>query len=88
MNGPSAQQPLAPGDGYTFYREVTDYGADNTGNKDATEAINAAIQDGDRCGMECGNSFSQGAIIYFPVSHSDLFSIPYFKSLRLISWTL
>ncbi|KAL6885716.1 pectate lyase superfamily domain-containing protein [Trichoderma evansii] len=60
------KQPVAPTNGYKFYRDVTDYGADNTGQKDATEAINAAIQDGDRCGMECGNSFSQGAMIYFP----------------------
>lgn len=45
-----------------------EYGADNTGEKDATEAINAAIEDGDRCGLECGNTFAKGAIIYFPVS--------------------
>ncbi|XXG95201.1 hypothetical protein Hte_001461 [Hypoxylon texense] len=62
---PKGQQPLA-GSGYKFYRNVRDYDADNSGNDDATEAINAAIQDGNRCGLECGNTFSQGAIIYFP----------------------
>ncbi|EER40925.1 exo-beta-1,3-glucanase [Histoplasma capsulatum H143] len=58
-------QPLAGAD-YKFYRDVVEYGADNTGEKDATEAINAAIEDGDRCGLECGNTFAKGAIIYFP----------------------
>ncbi|RWA03907.1 hypothetical protein EKO27_g11198 [Xylaria grammica] len=58
-------QPLAGSD-YKFYRNVLDYKADNSGNNDATEAINAAVQDGNRCGKECGNSFTQGAIIYFP----------------------
>jgi hypothetical protein len=76
MNDTSVQQPVAPAKGYKFYRDVTDYGADNTGKTDATEAINAAIQDGDRCGMECGNSFSQGAIVYFPVSRPSPFNMP------------
>ncbi|OAX83696.1 hypothetical protein ACJ72_01943 [Emergomyces africanus] len=58
-------QPLAGAD-YKFYRDVVEYGADNTGEKDATEAINAAIGDGDRCGLKCGNTFAKGAIIYFP----------------------
>jgi hypothetical protein len=46
---------------------VTTYGASPNGDVDATEAINAAIVDGNRCGLECGNSFALGAIIYFPV---------------------
>ncbi|KAL2167137.1 hypothetical protein VTG60DRAFT_1656 [Thermothelomyces hinnuleus] len=62
---PLGKQPLAGGD-YVFYRDVTDYGASNKGDVDVSEAINAAIQDGNRCGMECGNTFTQGAIIYFP----------------------
>lgn len=45
---------------------MADYKADNTGNTDATEAINAAVADGNRCGKECGNTFTQGAIVYFP----------------------
>ncbi|KEY63859.1 hypothetical protein S7711_10046 [Stachybotrys chartarum IBT 7711] len=70
--GPLGSQPLA-GDGYQFFRDVTDFGADNTGETDATEAINAAVSswnvdgdDGERCGEECGNTFTMGAIIYFP----------------------
>jgi hypothetical protein len=37
-----------------------------------TEAINAAIQDGNHYGEECVNTFTQGAIIYFPVRPSHL----------------
>lgn len=69
------QQPLA-GDGYQFFRNVvTDFGADSSGGTDATEAINAAVSSWSsssagggksRCGEECGNTFSQGAIVYFP----------------------
>ncbi|KAI1424015.1 pectin lyase fold/virulence factor [Xylaria sp. FL1777] len=71
---PLGAQPLA-GDGYQFYRDVTDFGADSTGESDATEAINAAVSswsstsangDNTRCGEECGNTFTQGAIVYFP----------------------
>ncbi|KAL2361748.1 hypothetical protein RJZ56_005363 [Blastomyces dermatitidis] len=62
---PLGKQPIA-GKDYEFYRDVVEYGADNTGKEDATEAINAAIKDGNRCGLECGNTFAQGAIIYFP----------------------
>lgn len=51
---------------YTVFRDVTTYGASPAGDVDATEAINAAIQDGNRCGLECGGSFTQPAIIYFP----------------------
>ncbi|KAI1373680.1 pectate lyase superfamily protein-domain-containing protein [Hypoxylon crocopeplum] len=55
------------GDGYVFYRNVVDdYHADRSGEEDSAEAINAAIQDGDRCGEECGNTFVKGAVIYFP----------------------
>lgn len=61
------KQPIAGSD-YKFYRDVTDYGAKGDGDTDDTEAINAAIEDGNRCGQECGNTFAQGAIIYFPVS--------------------
>lgn len=62
------------GANYKFYRNVvTDYKADNTGKTDASEAINAAIQDGNRCGLECGNTFTLGAIVYFPVSRAGEF---------------
>ncbi|OHW93690.1 glucan-beta-glucosidase [Colletotrichum incanum] len=74
--GPLGTQPHAGGDGYQFFRNVVnDFGADNTGESDATEALNAASASwnkdsvGDsrtRCGEKCGNTFSQGAIVYFP----------------------
>ena len=63
----NGKQPIAGSD-YKFYRDVTAYGAKGDGTTDDTKAINAAIQDGNRCGRECGNTFAQGAIIYFPVS--------------------
>ncbi|KFA45429.1 hypothetical protein S40293_10065 [Stachybotrys chartarum IBT 40293] len=81
---PAGVQPYAGGDGYTFYRDVTDYGADDTGETDATEAINAAIEDGNRCGMECGNSFSQGAIVYFPVCYHLEFKLFSYEANRLL----
>lgn len=69
------QQPLV-GNGYQFFRDVTLFGADSSGKTDASEAINAAVsswnlenaknRDRTRCGKECGNTFTQGAIIYFP----------------------
>lgn len=68
---------MAGGDDYQFFRNVLDFGADNTGDTDTTEALNAAVSSwnsataGDsggqtRCGEECGNTFTQGAVIYFP----------------------
>lgn len=67
---------MAGGDDYLFYRDVyADYGADPTGETDSSEAINAAISSWNiasaggsetRCGQECGNTFTQGAIVYFP----------------------
>ena len=63
---PLGQQPHAGRDNYVFYRDVTEYGASNKGDVDISEAINAAIEDGERCGMECGNTFSIGALVYFP----------------------
>jgi len=74
--------PLAEGKfaGYKFYRNVRDYGAKGDGTTDDVEAINAAISDGNRCGMECGNTFAQGALVYFPVgamaSHGGINGCP------------
>lgn len=42
---------------------MVDYKADPTGKTDSSEAINAAVSDGNRCGRDCGNTFTQGAII-------------------------
>ncbi|KAK0732416.1 pectate lyase superfamily protein-domain-containing protein, partial [Apiosordaria backusii] len=63
--GPRGKAPLA-GDNYVFYRNVLDYGADNTGTNNTEEAINAAIIDGNRCGEDCGSTSVRGALIYFP----------------------
>lgn len=49
-----------------FRNVVTDYGADNTGKKDATAAIQRAIDDGKRCGEKCNGSSTKNAIVYFP----------------------
>ena len=57
---------------YKLYRNVKDYGATGNGDVDDSKAINAAIADGKRCGKECGNTFSQGAIVYFPVGTSTV----------------
>ncbi|KAI2471682.1 pectin lyase fold/virulence factor [Annulohypoxylon bovei var. microspora] len=74
--GPMGAQPLAGGSDYQFFRNVVDdFGADSTGETDTTEALNAAVASWNkdsvggaqtRCGEECGNTFSQGAIVYFP----------------------
>ncbi|KAF9873206.1 putative glucan -beta-glucosidase protein [Colletotrichum karsti] len=74
--GPLGTQPHAGGGDYQFFRNVVeDFGADNSGETDATEALNAASASWNkdsvggsqtRCGEKCGNTFSQGAIVYFP----------------------
>ncbi|KAL2788774.1 pectate lyase superfamily protein-domain-containing protein [Aspergillus keveii] len=74
--GPLGTQPHAGDDDYQFFRNVVEgFGADNSGETDTTEALNAASASwnkdlvGDlrtRCGEKCGNTFSQGAIVYFP----------------------
>lgn len=67
---------MAGGSDYQFFRNVVDdFGADPTGNSDTSEALNAAVASWNkksvkgnqtRCGEQCGNTFSQGAIVYFP----------------------
>ncbi|KAK8080204.1 hypothetical protein PG997_008022 [Apiospora hydei] len=69
-------QPHAGGDEYQVFRNVVvDFHADNSGKTDTTEALNAASASWNnhsasdsrtRCGEKCGNTFSQGAIVYFP----------------------
>lgn len=58
--------PFAPS-GYTFYRNVMDYGVRGDGVTDDTEAINRAVSDGNRCGETCGSNTVLGALVYFPV---------------------
>lgn len=70
------QQPLAGGNDYQFFRNVVDdFGADNSGNTDTAESLNAASASWNkasvggkktRCGQNCGNTFSQGAVLFFP----------------------
>ncbi|CCX29619.1 pectate lyase superfamily protein-domain-containing protein [Pyronema domesticum] len=52
--------------GYKVFRNVKDYGAKGDGSTDDTNAINAAIQDGTRCGKGCDSSTVTPAMIYFP----------------------
>ncbi|GAM87366.1 hypothetical protein ANO11243_053900 [Dothideomycetidae sp. 11243] len=52
--------------GYTVYRNVVDFGADPTGAKDSTAAINNAIATGNRCGQGCDSTTTLPAFVYFP----------------------
>ncbi|KAH7017946.1 pectate lyase superfamily protein-domain-containing protein [Microdochium trichocladiopsis] len=58
--------PWGPDASYKTYRNVIDYGADPTGSKDSTAAIQKAIDDGKRCGANCNGSTVKNAIVYFP----------------------
>ncbi|KAL4949464.1 pectate lyase superfamily protein-domain-containing protein [Aspergillus filifer] len=52
---------------YKVFRNVVDdYHADPTGASDSTAAIQAAINDGNRCGARCNGSTRKNAIVYFP----------------------
>ncbi|RWA10633.1 hypothetical protein EKO27_g4493 [Xylaria grammica] len=74
--GPLGTQPHAGGSDYQFFRNVVgDFGADNSGETDTAEALNAAVSSWNqdsvggsktRCGETCGNTFSEGAIVFFP----------------------
>jgi hypothetical protein len=51
---------------YKVFRNVKDFGAKGDGSSDDTDAINAAIADGKRCGQGCSSQTTTPAIVYFP----------------------
>ncbi|KAK0327045.1 hypothetical protein LTR82_001807 [Friedmanniomyces endolithicus] len=55
-----------PDTNYKVYRNVKDYGATGDGSTDDTNAINAALSAGNRCGVGCNSSTITPAIVYFP----------------------
>ncbi|KUJ07893.1 pectin lyase-like protein [Mollisia scopiformis] len=59
-------QPYGGNSSYPVFRNVLHYGAHGDGTTDDTKAINAAIQDGNRCGPKCYGSSTKNAIVYFP----------------------
>lgn len=51
---------------YRVFRSVKDFGAVGDGVNDDTDAINAAISSGNRCGPGCDGSTTTPALVYFP----------------------
>ena len=57
--------PFGPA-GYKVFRNVKEYGAKGDGTTDDTEAINKAVQDGQRCIDNCDSRTNAPALVYFP----------------------
>ncbi|KAF3932861.1 hypothetical protein ABW19_dt0210235 [Dactylella cylindrospora] len=62
----NGRAPFVSNSSYSVWRNVKSYGAYGDGVHDDTAAINKAVADGNRCGLECGSTTTLQAVVYFP----------------------